>query len=116
MAENVYSKGTRVWFVDKDQAWISAEVTQVTKGANDAVALTFVDDRGKVRDYLRGRLLLLSDETERQETVINTTVADIKAGKEDLPPLRNPPLLETADDLATLSHLNEPSGVCCRVD
>jgi myosin-5 len=27
-----------------------------------------------------------------------------------LPPLRNPPLLETADDLATLSHLNEPSG------
>ena len=27
-----------------------------------------------------------------------------------MPPLRNPPLLETADDLATLSHLNEPSG------
>lgn len=24
--------------------------------------------------------------------------------------MRNPPLLETADDLATLSHLNEPSG------
>jgi myosin V len=24
--------------------------------------------------------------------------------------LRNPPSLETADDLATLSHLNEPSG------
>ena len=35
---------------------------------------------------------------------------DIKDGKEGLPPLRNPPLLETADDLATLSHLNEPSG------
>lgn len=40
-----------------------------------------------------------------QETVIDT-------GNEsaELPPLRNPPLLETADDLATLSHLNEPSG------
>lgn len=45
-----------------------------------------------------------------QELTINTTGKDIKDGKEGLPPLRNPPLLETADDLATLSHLNEPSG------
>jgi myosin-5 len=90
MAENIYSKGTRVWFEDKDQAWISAEVTAVTKGADDSIKLVFVDERGK-------------------EFVINTTGKDIKAGKEGLPPLRNPPLLETADDLATLSHLNEPS-------
>ncbi|KAG1903979.1 myosin 5 [Suillus fuscotomentosus] len=90
MAENIYSKGTRVWFEDKDQAWISAEVTAVTKGADDSMKLAFVDERGK-------------------EFVINTTGKDIKAGKEGLPPLRNPPLLETADDLATLSHLNEPS-------
>ena len=46
-----------------------------------------------------------------QEIAINTTGREIKEGKEGLPPLRNPPLLETADDLATLSHLNEPSGV-----
>ena len=45
-----------------------------------------------------------------QEITISTTGKDIKDGKEGLPPLRNPPLLETADDLATLSHLNEPSG------
>ncbi|KAG2115336.1 myosin 5 [Suillus discolor] len=90
MAENIYSKGTRVWFEDKDQAWISAEVTAVTKGADGSIKLAFVDERGK-------------------EFIINTTGKDIKAGKEGLPPLRNPPLLETADDLATLSHLNEPS-------
>lgn len=90
MAENIYSKGTRVWFEDKDQAWISAEVAAVTKGADDSIKLAFVDERGK-------------------EFFINTTGKDIKAGKEGLPPLRNPPLLETADDLATLSHLNEPS-------
>ena len=48
--------------------------------------------------------------TYHKEIVINTTGKDIKDGKEGLPPLRNPPLLETADDLATLSHLNEPSG------
>ncbi|KAI6150876.1 myosin 5 [Pisolithus tinctorius] len=90
MAENIYSKGTRVWFEDKEHAWISAEVTSVTKGNDDAIKLVFIDDRGK-------------------EIVINTTAKDIRDGKEGLPPLRNPPLLETADDLATLSHLNEPS-------
>lgn len=90
MAENIYSKGTRVWFEDKDHAWISGEVTSVTKESGDAIKLVFVDERGK-------------------EVVIQTTGADIKKGKEGLPPLRNPPLLETIDDLATLSHLNEPS-------
>ncbi|KAG5645849.1 hypothetical protein DXG03_005191 [Asterophora parasitica] len=90
MAENIYSKGTRVWFEDKDLAWISAEVSSLTKGPDDAFKLVFIDERGK-------------------EIVINTTGKDIKDGKEGLPPLRNPPLLETADDLATLSHLNEPS-------
>ncbi|KAF7359510.1 Myosin 5 [Mycena sanguinolenta] len=89
MAENIYSKGTRAYFEDKDLAWISAEVTSVAK-SGDAVKLVFTDERGK-------------------EIVVNTTVQDIRDGKGDLPPLRNPPLLETADDLATLSHLNEPS-------
>jgi len=48
MAENIYSKGTRVWFEDKDQAWISAEVTSVTKGSDDSIKLIFIDERGKV--------------------------------------------------------------------
>ena len=48
MAENIYSKGTRVWFTDKDQGWISAEVTNVIRVPDDTIKLTFVDDRGKV--------------------------------------------------------------------
>lgn len=48
MAENIYSKGTRVWFEDKDQAWISAEVSAVSKGSDDAIRLVFIDERGKV--------------------------------------------------------------------
>lgn len=52
MAENIYSKGTRVWFADKEQGWISAEVTQVIKGENDAIRLAFVDERGKVGNFL----------------------------------------------------------------
>lgn len=49
MAEHIYSKGTRVWFPDKEQGWISAEVTSVTRGASDTFRLAFVDERGKVR-------------------------------------------------------------------
>ncbi|KAI0317763.1 myosin 5 [Amylostereum chailletii] len=90
MAENIYGKGTRVWFTDKDQGWISGEVTNVVKSADDKIKLAFIDERGK-------------------EITIDTTAKEIKDGKDNLPPLRNPPLLETADDLATLSHLNEPS-------
>lgn len=48
MAENIYSKGTRVWFEDKDLSWISAEVSGVTKGPADTIKLVFVDERGKV--------------------------------------------------------------------
>jgi hypothetical protein len=46
---DVYSKGTRVWFPDKELCWISGEVTGVVKGANGALKLTFLDERGKVR-------------------------------------------------------------------
>ena len=48
MAENIYSKGTRVWFTDKEQGWISAEVTNIVRGSDEKIKLTFVDDRGKV--------------------------------------------------------------------
>ncbi len=48
MAENIYSKGTRVWFTDKEQGWISAEVTNILRRSDDKIKLTFVDDRGKV--------------------------------------------------------------------
>lgn len=108
MAENIYSKGTRVWFEDKDHAWISAEVVSVTKGNDDNIKVVFVDERGKVRFFSWFRPYVL---ISAQEITINTSSKEIKESKEGLPPLRNPPLLETADDLATLSHLNEPSGL-----
>ena len=52
MADNIYSKGTRVWFADKEQGWISAEVTNVVKNDNDSVKISFVDERGKVGAFL----------------------------------------------------------------
>jgi myosin V len=57
MAENIYSKGTRVWFEDKDQAWISGEVVSVRKGEADAIKLSFLDERGKVSPSLQQDVL-----------------------------------------------------------
>ena len=48
MAENIYSKGTQVWFPDKELSWISGEVTSATRNADDSVKLVFLDERGKV--------------------------------------------------------------------
>ncbi|KZO95749.1 hypothetical protein CALVIDRAFT_515524 [Calocera viscosa TUFC12733] len=87
---DIYARGTRVWFPDREDGWISGEVNVVTKSDDGKVKLSFVDERGK-------------------EHAVDTTENNIRDGKGDLPPLRNPPLLESADDMATLSHLNEPS-------
>ncbi|KAF8599055.1 myosin 5 [Ceratobasidium sp. AG-I] len=86
---DIYTRGTRVWIVDKDSGWISAEVQNITR-TDTKIKIVLQDERGK-------------------EHNIDTTEQDIKDAKDYLPPLRNPPLLEAVDDLATLSHLNEPS-------
>jgi len=46
-----YARSARVWFPDKEQGWISAEVTQAGKGAGDKVKLQFIDERGKVHGF-----------------------------------------------------------------
>ncbi|KAJ6630975.1 P-loop containing nucleoside triphosphate hydrolase protein [Mycena sp. CBHHK59/15] len=78
-----YSPGTRVWLEDFQEGWTPAEVSSCTKASADALTLVLTDENGR-------------------ETTLTAT-------GHSLPPLRNPPLLESADDLATLSHLNEPS-------
>lgn len=46
-----------------------------------------------------------------KEREVKTTVDAIeKSNGFDLPPLRNPPLLEATEDLTNLSYLNEPAG------
>jgi hypothetical protein len=49
---DIYTKGTRVWFPDKEQGWISAEVQSSTKGTKDGIKITFTDERGKVGVFL----------------------------------------------------------------
>ncbi|KAJ7116423.1 P-loop containing nucleoside triphosphate hydrolase protein [Mycena epipterygia] len=81
----LYSPGTRVWWEDSQQGWVPAEVSSCTKTSADTFTLVVTDENGKVQYHT------------------------ITGAPTSLPALRNPPLLEDADDLATLSHLNEPS-------
>jgi hypothetical protein len=71
MAENIYSKGTRVWFEDKDHAWISAEVLSATKGTDDIIKLLFIDERGKVHlvSLLRYSTLISWDYSRRSPLI-----------------------------------------------
>lgn len=90
---DAYVSGTKAWFPDATAGWVSA--TQSADPVLDAsgnVTLTFVLDESG------------------EEQVVNVTAAALeKSGVDALPPLRNPPLLEAADDLTSLSHLNEAS-------
>ncbi|KAL1924506.1 uncharacterized protein VTP21DRAFT_4160 [Calcarisporiella thermophila] len=89
-ALEAYTKGTRVWFVDEREGWVSAQVT-AKDVQSDRVRLVFTDEKGK-------------------ETTIESTFANLeKTQFAELPPLRNPPHLETTDDLTNLSYLNEPA-------
>lgn len=91
-----YVPGTRAWFTDKDLGWISA--TQSGKvGVNEATGEVTIE------------FTLDDDESQR---VVKTSLEKLRGKQRDeqLPPLRNPPLLEATDDLTNLSYLNEPAG------
>ncbi|PWN25731.1 myosin V [Jaminaea rosea] len=90
-----YVPGTRAWFTDKDLGWISA--TQSGKvGVNEATGEVTIE------------FTLDDDESQR---VVKTSLEKLRGKQRDeqLPPLRNPPLLEATDDLTNLSYLNEPA-------
>ncbi|KAJ1021338.1 hypothetical protein NDA18_005577 [Ustilago nuda] len=86
--------GTKAWFPDKELGWISATLAKpLAKSVSGEIALEFtLDDTGASKS-------------------LTTTEAKLAAkdGEDQLPPLRNPPLLEATDDLTNLSYLNEPS-------
>ncbi|KAL3234508.1 Myosin-2 [Nakaseomyces bracarensis] len=83
-----FEVGTRCWVPSKDQGWIGAEITKN------------VEKEGKY--HLE---LALEDGTTTE--VDATDLNDDK--DENLPLLRNPPILEATEDLTSLSYLNEPA-------
>ncbi|KAF9995281.1 Myosin type-2 heavy chain 1 [Entomortierella chlamydospora] len=90
MSLDTYVKGTNCWFTDINEGWISASLVTKDVAADGKVTMTFTDDNGK-------------------DHVFTSTLAKIKDHSVELPPLRNPPLLEGTEDLTNLSYLNEPA-------
>ncbi|KAI9033904.1 P-loop containing nucleoside triphosphate hydrolase protein [Phycomyces nitens] len=90
-AVQVYTKGTKAWFTDEKEAWVSATcISASTSG--DKVRLVFEDD------------------TDQKEHIFEATMKEIESDNgAKLPPLRNPPRMEYTDDLTNLSYLNEPA-------
>ncbi|KAI7877860.1 hypothetical protein K492DRAFT_231486 [Lichtheimia hyalospora FSU 10163] len=91
-ALEVYTKGTKAWFEDDKEAWVSASV------------------KSKEMTDINVRIVFQDDEDESREHVYESTLKMLeKSQGADLPPLRNPPKMENTDDLTSLSYLNEPS-------
>ncbi|KAM0754413.1 myosin V [Meredithblackwellia eburnea MCA 4105] len=86
---DAYVVSAKCWFPDKEQGWISGEVTSKSVDAEN-VRLDFRDDKGK-------------------ESSVTTTLSSLHTNPDQLPPLRNPPMLEATEDLTNLSYLNEPA-------
>ncbi|KAI9312548.1 P-loop containing nucleoside triphosphate hydrolase protein [Zopfochytrium polystomum] len=87
----VYAKGTKAWFADEQEGWIQGTLKEKSVTAA-SVKLTFaIDNRAK-------------------DVVFEAPMDKLVATKfADLPPLKNPPMLEGIDDLSNLSHLHEPA-------
>ncbi|KAI8990068.1 P-loop containing nucleoside triphosphate hydrolase protein [Pilobolus umbonatus] len=91
-AVQVYIKGTKAWFADEEEAWVSASVVRKEE-TKDGVKIIFQDDNEDGREH-----------------VFESTYKELESTRGSLlPPLRNPPTLENTEDLANLSYLNEPS-------
>ncbi|KAI5806521.1 putative myosin MYO2 [Peziza echinospora] len=90
-----YSVDTGAWVQDIQEGWVSSKVVQKT--VNGAKVLLVFELTGGSR---------------AGEKIEKTTTLDVLEGHAEdleLPPLMNPPILEAADDLTSLSHLNEPA-------
>ncbi|KAG7664547.1 MYO2 [[Candida] subhashii] len=86
---SLYDVGTRCWYPNETLGWIGATVKS-NRQQGDKYVIEFV--------------------SENDESQIFTIETDnISEENDKLPPLRNPPILEAAEDLTSLSYLNEPA-------
>lgn len=110
---SVYAKGTRVWLPDTTAGWVPGTVTSVVlprdgePSSEVAITVSVDGSDNTVKDYKCS----LADLQAASDSNGNSLPASSQSpGQDALPPLRNPPLLESSEDLASLSNLNEPSG------
>ena len=86
---SAYDVGTRCWYPDEKLGWIGTVVKSNKKSGDKYV------------------LELVSENDESQTFEVQSD--NLSEENDKLPPLRNPPILEAAEDLTSLSYLNEPA-------
>lgn len=84
----LYDVGTQCWYPDAEQAWVGATITKHTQS---------------------GAKTHLELQLEGGDVVEIDTAGALDELNTDLPLLRNPPILEAAEDLTLLLYLNEPA-------
>ncbi|ODQ64184.1 hypothetical protein NADFUDRAFT_79749 [Nadsonia fulvescens var. elongata DSM 6958] len=84
-----YESGTRCWLPDDKESWIGVEVISKTI-SGEKVTLTLKYENGDTLPF-------------------ETTITKLEREDSTLPQLRNPPILESTEDLTSLSYLNEPA-------
>jgi myosin-5 len=85
----VYTKSTKAWFKDPEDGYIVGTLSQFSKN-EQKVEMKFILD------------------STQKELVYEQSIKALEAANyENLPFLKNPPRLEGADDLTTLSYLHE---------
>ncbi|GMM55850.1 myosin 4 [Maudiozyma humilis] len=100
-----FDAGTRCWYPSEAHGWVAAEVTQSSVSADGSHHLELALSDGEVVQ------IDTKESLAQLEQLSNITAKD--AGSDGkpvrLPVLRNPPILESIDDLTALSYLNEPA-------
>ncbi|KAJ3404664.1 Myosin type-2 heavy chain 1 [Chytriomyces hyalinus] len=84
-----YQRGTKAWFADEVEGWTVASVVETSVDA-ESVRIVF------------------ETATKKRITFDSSVAALVASGFSNLPPLKNPPMLEGIDDLSNLSYLHEP--------
>ena len=110
---SIYTKGTRVWLPDALTGWTPGTVASLTlpaDGAQSSQVVLVVDYDEPSGDETSKELKFSLTTLESAAGANNVQPTTPPPGQDALPPLRNPPLLESSEDLASLSNLNEPSG------
>jgi myosin-5 len=113
---STYGKGTQVWLSDTPTSWVPGTVSSITLPTDESpsseVTLVVTYDQphegGPESKTLKFPLSALQAASNIAANNVNPTTPP--PGQDQLPALRNPPVLESAEDLSSLSNLNEPSG------
>ncbi|WWC59169.1 uncharacterized protein I303_101717 [Kwoniella dejecticola CBS 10117] len=111
---SIYSKGTRVWLPDPHTGWVAGTVSSITLPQDESssssevsLTVTYDSDTSNTKTLKFPYSVLAAAIAD--SAAANIQPSSPPPGQDQLPPLRNPPLLESSEDLASLSNLNEPS-------